>query len=426
MRRFLKNFRVFKMLLCGLAVLLTSALSGCQAEPELPVVKLSVWGDERNQPLLEEALAEFKEEHRDEAIFEFTISMESELTCKETVLADPESAADIYTFADDQFEELWRAGALLEITDSAEEIIEGVGGSSSGAAQASMRGGKLYAYPETAGNGYFLYYDSSYFTEDDVKSLDRILEIAAENGKKFAMDFTSGWYIYSFFKGAGLDIYSDGNVNICNWNASDTTYTGVEVVEAMLAVAKHDGFLSCNDAKFVEGIRDGSIIAGVNGAWNAEYILAALGENYETDKLPEYTLAGDSVQLCSFTGYKLMGVNAYTDYPEWAMKLARYLNREEMQLKRFQQIGECPANVNAAASEEVKKSKAVAALARQSQYGYTQNVEDPFWDGACFLGTTIAGGNSDNRDIQELLDKVTEMITAPSRLAEGKETSKTE
>lgn len=423
MRRFRNKQKVRRLLTCGLLGMLLPVLGGCRKEPELPVIRMSVWSDERNQLLLEEALEEFKLLHKEEAEFEFTISMESELTCKETVLADPEAAADIYTFADDQLEEMWRAGALLEITEETEDIIESVGGMDSGAARAAMRDGKLYAYPETAGNGYFLYYDSSYFTEEDVQSLDRILDIAAEHGKKFAMDFTSGWYIYSFFKGAGLNIESDSEIgaNRCNWNATDTEYTGVEVVEAMLAVARHEGFLNCNDAKFVEGIRSGSIIAGVNGAWNAAYVEEALGEHYEAAKLPEYTLAGDSVQMCSFAGYKLMGVNAYTDEPEWAMKLARYLNGEEMQMKRFERIGEFPANRNAAASERVQQSKAVAALAEQSQYGYIQNIEDPFWDGSCILGTTIAGGNSDNRDLQQLLDKAVQMITEESHLSKNKE-----
>ena len=36
----------------------------------------------------------------------------------------------------------------------------------------------------TADNGYFLYYDKSYFTEDDVKTMDRILEVAEAAGKR--------------------------------------------------------------------------------------------------------------------------------------------------------------------------------------------------------------------------------------------------
>lgn len=44
----------------------------------------------------------------------------------------------------------------------------------------------IYGYPITADNGYFLYYNKKYLKASDVKSLDRILSIAAKNNKKFA------------------------------------------------------------------------------------------------------------------------------------------------------------------------------------------------------------------------------------------------
>ena len=49
---------------------------------------------------------------------------------------------------------------------------------------------KLYADPMTASNGYFLYYNKEYFTEEDVKSFDRMLEIAEKNDKKLLEDFS--------------------------------------------------------------------------------------------------------------------------------------------------------------------------------------------------------------------------------------------
>ena len=63
--------------------------------------------------------------------------------------------------------------------------------------------GKLYAFPMTADNGYFMYYDSSVFSAEDVKSLDKMLEVAGTAGKKVFMDLSNGWYIASFFLGAG-------------------------------------------------------------------------------------------------------------------------------------------------------------------------------------------------------------------------------
>lgn len=407
-----------KMILAAAVFLAASfAFTGCsRLQPNsLPVVKLSIWwSDEKDRDLLEQTIDSFQKRYADEAVFEITISRENVSTSKETVLTNPQSAADIYMFADDQFEALRQAGALLEITENTEQIIIDNGGPNNGACRAAMYDNKLYAYPLTAGNGYFLYYNSAYFTSEDVTSLDRILDISAQNRKKTAIDYSSGWYIYSFFKGAGLEIglSRDGCSNYCNWNATDTPYKGIDVANAMLAVAAHDGFINCDDQGFLEGIENENIIAGINGAWNSESIKEMWGENFAAAKLPCYTLTGDSVQMCSFSGYKLLGINPHSENSTWAMKLAECLSDETMQIKRFETTGECPSNVNAASSESVQSSPALAALSEQSKYAYVQRVTDAFWHPAYVFGITIAGGNPDDQDLQTLLDNTVNEITA--------------
>ena len=42
----------------------------------------------------------------------------------------------------------------------------------------------IYALPLTADNGYFLYYNKDYFTQEDILSLDKMLSIAAAQDKK--------------------------------------------------------------------------------------------------------------------------------------------------------------------------------------------------------------------------------------------------
>lgn len=391
-------------------------MSGCSnwRRDSLPEVKLSIWwSDEDDRDLIENIIEEFKTEHADEALFEITVSKENVQTSKETVLSNPSNAADIYMFADDQFEALRQAGALLEITEDADQVIDENGGINNGACRSAMYGGRLYAYPLTAGNGYFLYYNSAYFEEEDIKSLDKILEIAADNEKKMAIDFSSGWYIYSFFKGAGLELglNEDGSSNYCNWNATDTPYKGVDVADAMLKIAAHEGFISCDDAGFLNGVRNGTIIAGVNGAWNVEAVKKAWGENFAAAKLPCYTLAGDSVQMCSFSGYKLLGINPNSENGYWAMKLAKRLSDEESQIKRFEMVGECPSNIKAASSALVQASPAIAALAEQSEYAYAQRIAGSYWHPSYIFGITMAGGNSDDQDLQSLLDNMTMEIT---------------
>ncbi len=402
-----------RTLICFIMVIfLAVAVSGCGTEQAN--VSLSIWTSADEQEIMKEMIESFQEHYEKEAQFEITISEEDEKTCRDTVLAGPAGAADLYSFASDQFDNLQRENALLPITDDTEQIISDNGGPDSAAVLSSSKDGTLYAYPMVASNGYFMYYNTAYFTENDITSFDRMLDIAAENGKKVAMDFTSGWYIYSFFKGAGLDVEmnEDRVTNSCNWNDRSSSYTGVDVANAMLAIAGHDGFLNCTDENFVNGVKDGTIIAGINGAWNSGNVEEAFKENYNAAKLPTFTLAGNQVQMHSFAGYKLLGINAHTKNPEWAMRLAAWLTNEENQLTRFRKRGEGPSNVKAAASEEVQAAPAIKALSEQSAYSHLQNVAETFWTPTFKFGTTIAGGNRDKADIQKLLDVMTEGITS--------------
>lgn len=407
--------RLYKAAAAGLLAAALMLTAGCAANKPKPTVKLSVWwSDEEDRDLINTEIENFTKKHASEAELEITVSTESVLTVRDTVLARPKSAADIYMFADDQFEALRQSGALYEITENADDIAAANGGKDSGACRAATYDGKLYGYPITAGNGYFLYYNSQYFSEDDIKSLDRILEISAQNGKKTTIDYSSGWYIYSFFRGAGLElgINEDGVSNHCNWNTTSGKYKGTDVAEAMLAIARHKGFINLNDKGFLSGVKDGTIIAGVNGAWNAETVKEAWGENFAAAKLPCFTLAGDSVQMGSFSGYKLLGVNAYSENTEWAMKLAEFLSSEEIQIKRFEVLGECPSNVNAAQSPTVKTSPVITALSEQEKFADTQRIANTYWDPSYIFGVTMAGGNPDGKDLQELMDTLVSGITA--------------
>lgn len=403
--------KLFLGILCAMVSIM---ILGCGSKKQ-EEIQISLWTDERNKKVLQKELDAFRKLYKEQAKFRFSISTEGEDTCKGTVLSNPKGAADIYTFADDQLDDLITAKALLEITENVDVVLDAVGGKDSGAAKAVLRDGKMYAYPETAGNGYFMYYNSEFFEEEDITSLDRILDICREHNKKFTMDLSSGWYLYSFFKGAGLELVcnEEKTANICNWNATDTKYKGVDVAEAILKITSNEAFISLNDDAFVDAVKSGEVIAGINGAWNAEKISEAWKEGYAATKLPTYTLCGEQKQMCSFMGYKIVGINAYTKHPKWCMKLAEFLTNRENQLLRFETTGECPSNEEAAKSEKIQESPAVAALGEQSAFGYTQSIAEPFWSAAGKLGVSLSAGNLDQRDLQELLDETQREITMP-------------
>ena len=397
-----------KKILALVLVLMMAMTSVAFAED----VTLRVWvGDNNDEAWINGVIDNFKAAYPDNN-YTIEVGVVSEGDCSKNVLADPEAAADVFTFADDQFNSLYNAGALQQVVIDPETVIES--NAEGAVAAATGADGELYAYPATADNGYFMFYSKEYFTEEDVQSLDKMLEVAAAAGKKVGFPLSNGWYIYSFFKGAGLDMHinEDGVTNTCNWNATDTEIKGVDVVEALLAIAQNPGFINADSDPFVAGVKDGSIIAGVSGTWNANVAQEAWGDNYAAVKLPTYTVAGQQVQMSSFAGYKLVGVNPHSEFVGDAMDFAAFMTNEESQLSRFELRSQGPANKAAAASEAVQAAPAIAALANQAAYATVQRVADPYWTPAATLGEIIANNNPDGTDLQTMLDNTVAGITA--------------
>jgi len=406
-----------KITLLAMSLFFVFGFVGCTENTTVPTtleqVSLTVWASELDQELMQSMIDAFKVEYAAEAIFDIALGSVSESNAKDEVLTDIEAAADVFVFADDQLNELYIGGALQEVVENTSAIIAANGGANSGSIQAATRGGKLYAYPMTADNGYFLFYDKSVYTTTDVLTLDGILAAAQADGSKFTMQINNGWYLYSFFKGAGLTLSYDGTVNTCDWDSASHTPAGADVVRSIIAMANHTAYINLTDAEFVTGLNDGSITAGVNGTWNAAVAEAKWGDNYAATKLPTFEVDGTDYQMGSFAGYKLVGVNATSDYTYWAMMLAEWFTNEENQILRFESRGLGPSNVNAASSASVMTNPAISALALQSAYATVQNVGGTYWSPTETFGNLIvSGGLTLEGDIQTALETMVSGVEA--------------
>lgn len=405
--------------ICGLLVgiLCTAVLAGCDREDKkLPEntepqkVELVVWGAEEDTELMNQILENFQRKYQGQADFRILFEVQGESQCKDALIGGLEDGADVFTFADDQLNALAAAGALDPIEN--EDEIRGRNLSST--VEAATVNSQLYAYPLTADNGYFLYYNRQYITDEQAETLDGILEAADANGKLFTMDWSSAWYVYSFFGNTGLEVglNDDGITNYCTWNQTDGDIRGVDVAQAMLKIAGHSGFASYTDEEFLKGVQNGSVIAGISGVWNSVAVKEAWGENMGAARLPTYSCNGRQVQMASFSGCKLIGVNAYSEYPEWASRLAEWITDEENQRLRFEMRGQGPSNIAVADSAEIRQSEAIAALLEQSEFSQLQRVGGKFWDPVSKFAGSMAEGNPSGRSLQEQLDEMAEGVSA--------------
>ena len=389
-----------------LALLLPVLLfTGCDPEDgaiDKETVNLKVWGAQEDQAMLKTMVENFKKMHP-MTNYNITFGVVGEKDTQTKIMEDPSAAADVFAFPDDQLRDLAGAGVLYEITLNkdalAKDHIEG-------AYKAATLNDKLYAYPMTADNGYFLYYDKSVLTADDVKTLDGLMNAAEAKGKKVLMDVSNGWYVASFFLSAGCELGIKDGKQTCNFNNEN----GVAAGEAVKAFCGHSAFITGEDAVLTGGIGN-TIAAGISGTWTAEAIQQKLGSNYAATKLPTFTLNGKQVQLKSFAGYKLMGVNSATKHPKEAMMLAEYLTNEENQLLRFKTRAMGPSHKKAAASDEVKANVALAALAMQNEFGVSQaEVLNATWKPLEAFGTAMETKDN-SKTVKQLLDTMVSQIT---------------
>lgn len=359
-------------------------------------IKLKVWGAQADQDLLNELCNEFAAEHPENA-WEFEFGVVGEADAQARYLEDPAAAADVFSYPDDQIITLVQADALYEVTRNHDAIVAA---NAAGTINAASYNGVLYGYPMTADNGYYLYYDKSVLSEEDVKTLDGILAAANKAGKQVHMDISNGWYLASFFLGNGCQLTLDENgKQICDFNNAN----GLAAAEAIRAFCNDPAFITGDDSVLQGGIGD-NICCGVSGPWTSAAIKEKLGDNFAAAKLPTFTCNGKQVQMGSFLGCKVLGVNTQTAHPVEAMELAEFLTSEKSQLRRFEVLGYGPSNINAAASDKVASDPALTALAVQSAFAISQHVLGAYWTPSEAFGAELEAHT--DGDLQAMLDQL--------------------
>ena len=383
-------------------------------------ITLTVWGSQEDQAMLKEMCNAYAAANPDKS-YKFLYGVQSESDAADKVLNDPESGPDVFAFASDQINKLIQAGALARVGGAILDNLKAVNSPESMDAATVTIGGEeqVYAYPMTGDNTFFLYYDSSKLTAEDVKSLDRMLEVAAATGKQVAFKlYDDGWYLSSFFfadpelyyKVTYSDDLTESSVFINYDNAN-----GLAVMEALRSYFANPA-LSANvdDSKIIAGIQSGTIIAAVSGTWNKTQIEAVWGDNMAVAVLPTATIGGKQIALNGFFGYKLIGVNGYSQNKGEAHKLAQWLTNEQNQLLRFQTRGFGPTNKVVKASAEVQNDKVISVVLQQSEYFRTQKgVPGAYWTPMASLTKQFADVDPltvSDADLQALLDSLCAQI----------------
>ena len=373
------------------------------AAPEAPAapeaITLKVWGPNEDQsvPSLEESFLYVACEKFDEAHPEWDIEFVYEV-CAEgdaggMVSKDPSAAADVYMFANDQLGTLLQANAIARLggdalaqveADNTERMISTV-----------SKDGAVYGVPFTI-NTWFMYYDTSVYTEEDIKSLDAMMAI-----KPIAYQVTNTWYLPAFYYAVGGTMFGDGTDG-----AQGIDFGSEKAAAATLYIANalaEGKMIDDANGTGLDGLRAGTVGAFFSGTWDAGNAKDALGENYGAAAVPAITIDGESYQLTPFAGSKAFGVNPNSANLKAATALAAWLGSAEMQALH--------AEIRNGEVQPIAKSivegneNADAAAAAQTDTFNNKSVYQPtipemgaYWTNAGSMGQALVNGeiNADN------------------------------
>lgn len=399
------------------AVFAVANLSGCGRNAggdgtlgEKEKVRLMVWSPSEDQSKesgewLQSTCEKFAEEHPEWDIT-FVYGVADEATAASQVAQDPEESADVFMYANDTLTTMTDAKALAKFGGKYREEIENT--NSEEVLSSLIKDGDLYGVPFTT-NTWFMYYDKSVFSEEDIKNLDSMLEKGT-----VAFPLTNSWYTPAFYIGNGCTLFGDGTDE-----SKGVDFAGekaVSVTEYLVDLAANPNFKIDADGSGLAGLRDGSISAIFSGSWDANDVKEALGENMGAAALPTFTVNGEEKQMMAYAGSKAIGVNPYSKNMVAAVELAVYLGSAEAQMSHYKLRNVIPCNTELLADETIASDPLVSA--QNNTFNHT-SILQPFvakmnncWVPVENMGKGIRNGSVTHENVAEQTEAMNEAMNS--------------
>lgn len=359
--------------------------------------QITMWTGEDTTDITKSMINTFNETNTQSIYIDATLQEVTEKSAAGDVLAKPDSAPEMFCFAQDQIARLVESKLLQVpgksvVTKLKEEHVET-------AVAAGTVGQTVYAYPLTADNGYFLYYDKSVITDDEAKSIESIVAKCEANQKYFSFNLSGdggGWYNAAFFYGTGCksEWVTDDNGKFTGKEDTYNSDNGVKAMKGIQKVVKSSYYLSQDKAfNFNTATPAAAVVSGV---WDYKTAKNALGDKLGIAKLPSFTIGGETFNLKSFLGHKLLGVTPQSDANKAAALsiLAQYLTNTENQLIRYKSLGWGPSTKEGQNNEDVKNDPLFKALKESATVPQGQYPAS-WWTKAQVLGDRAKEAQSD-------------------------------
>ena len=357
---------------------------------------ISIWTTANEIELIEEIIEEYNDTALPENQIKAEIEIKDALRLPSEIIADPSNGPDLFFCYDSDYKLLKKNNVLLSLENTGYDTIIRTNNSPISIKCASIDN-ELYGFPFSVNNGYFLYYNATYLSEDDVKTLEGILAKCDEYEKKFCMD-VGGWYTASWFFANGVggpdscSFHEDESGKIfydVSWDEPDV----VQEIEYLVSIFQEHSnrWVVPTGAGIEPGLENQTTIAAVSGTWN-EPLIEQYCENIKATKLPTF----HGHQMGTFTGSSTYSLNSFKNEEqlEASAIIADLITNKEAQLRRAEKRNTPPCNLEAMEDPRYLDNASMAIKALTDQVNacaavQSVSVEMRYWDVGANIGIAL-------------------------------------
>lgn len=377
----------------------TSTETADETPAEVTDVALKVWAPQDDQPdengWLPQMEKKFEEAHPEYNVT-WTNEVCGEDVAKDQVSKDPAEAADVYMFANDQLGDLMAANGIAKLGGSYAEQVKADNGQAMIDSVTDTEG-DIYGFP-VAANTWFCYYNKDVYSEDDVKSLDTMLEKGV-----VAFPTKNSWYLGAFFFANGATTFGpNGNDAAAGVSFGDDN--GKAALEAILNMVANPNYRTDDAGLGNSGMKSGEVSAYFSGSWEYDGLKEALGDKLGACQLPTVNVGGEDKLMKAFAGSKAVAVNPNSSNQKVAMDFAAFLASADSQKARYEIRSAIPAAASLSEDADIAKDPVAVAIldsiANTSVLQPTIAEMSNWWTPIETLGNNIINGevSMDNAD----------------------------
>ncbi len=395
--------RLFTLLALGF---LSLGLTSCGGGGEK--ADFTIWAPQEEQGNLPRMIDAFKEEYPEYVDVKFAYKVMSVDNSITQLQKDNKAAADVFLFPSGGITELTSAGLINPINVEKSKMDTMY---TENAVNSVILNDQVYAIPVTL-NTFIMYYNSQFYTEDEVKSLDKMMEKdLGADVKNFSITVNDSWYLSTFFltQENSLTAPTTNSIN-CTFNNA----AGYKVGEYLIDLVNNPRFYPA-DGSGSDGnaLKNKTLAALCSGTWSASDIKEYLGDNYRAVPMPKVTINGEECNMANFGDYKAYGVNSATSNPKLANLVAEWLGNATCQSMRYSSSGDAPTIKALLALETVQNDQAVMAALEQEKVCTIQPKTSKltgYWDAVKAFGVELLNGSITKSNLQEKLDAMVRSI----------------